>query len=103
MRAHISYTADTGEKLVNETYGPNNIRRRTSGTADLRTVDSFLGSSERRRADAAHLDDDQCARRAGVDRDRVNLVAADFQVARHDAPAAAFQVVSGLLLRGRAA
>jgi hypothetical protein len=26
MHAHISYTADTGEKLVNETFGPNNIR-----------------------------------------------------------------------------
>jgi hypothetical protein len=31
MHAHISYTADTGEKLVNETFGPNNIRRRGSG------------------------------------------------------------------------
>ena len=38
MHAHISYTADTGEKLVNETFGPNNIRRRTSGMADLREV-----------------------------------------------------------------
>jgi hypothetical protein len=38
MHAHISYTADTGEKLVNETFGPNNIRRRTSGKADLREV-----------------------------------------------------------------
>ena len=32
MQAEIIYTADTGEKLVNETFGPNNIRRRTSGT-----------------------------------------------------------------------
>jgi hypothetical protein len=38
MQAHISYTADTGEPLVNETYGPNNIRRRTSGTQDRREV-----------------------------------------------------------------
>jgi hypothetical protein len=38
MHAHISYTADTGEKLVNETFGPNNIRRRTSGTAELHEV-----------------------------------------------------------------
>jgi hypothetical protein len=38
MRAHISYTADTGETLVNETFGPNNIRRRTSGTAELHEV-----------------------------------------------------------------
>src|SRR6185369_1268564 len=38
MRAHISYTADTGEQLVNETFGPNNIRRRTSGTAELHEV-----------------------------------------------------------------
>ncbi len=32
MQAEIHYTVDTGEKLVNETFGPNNIRRRTSGS-----------------------------------------------------------------------
>ena len=32
--AEIPYTADTGEKLVNETFGPNNIRRRSSGTIE---------------------------------------------------------------------
>jgi hypothetical protein len=31
MQAGIRYTVATGEKLVNETFGPNNIRRRTSG------------------------------------------------------------------------
>jgi hypothetical protein len=46
MRAHISYTADTGEKLVNETFGPNNIRRRSSGAADLREVEIADGRSE---------------------------------------------------------
>jgi hypothetical protein len=39
MQAHISYTAETGEKLVNETFGPNNIHRRTSGTAELQAVE----------------------------------------------------------------
>jgi hypothetical protein len=39
MQAHISYTADTGEALVNETFGPNNIRRRTTGGSDLRQVE----------------------------------------------------------------
>jgi hypothetical protein len=39
MQAHISYTADTGEKLVNETFGPNNIHRRTTGSSDLRAVE----------------------------------------------------------------
>jgi hypothetical protein len=39
MRAHVSYTADTGEKLVNETFGPNNIRRRSSGRAEQHEVD----------------------------------------------------------------
>src|SRR4030095_10084525 len=39
MQAHISYTADTGEKLVNETFGPNNIRRRTSGSAELHEME----------------------------------------------------------------
>jgi hypothetical protein len=38
MEAHISYTADTGEILVNETYGPNNIRRKISGTAQAHAV-----------------------------------------------------------------
>ena len=46
MRAHISYTADTGEKLVNETFGPNNIRRRTSGTAELHEVVIADGRNE---------------------------------------------------------
>ena len=32
----IPYTADTGEKLVNETFGPNNIRRSRTGTDDKR-------------------------------------------------------------------
>ena len=27
----IPYIVDTGEKLVNETFGPNNIRRRRTG------------------------------------------------------------------------
>jgi len=43
MQAHISYTADTGEKLVNETFGPNNIRRRTSGSAELHEMEVVDG------------------------------------------------------------
>jgi hypothetical protein len=43
MQAHISYTADTGEKLVNETFGPNNIRRRTSGSAELHEMELVDG------------------------------------------------------------
>jgi len=31
VTAPISYALDTGELLVNETFGPNNIRRRTTG------------------------------------------------------------------------
>jgi len=46
MQAHISYTADTGEKLVNETFGPNNIRRRSSGTGELHPVDISNGRNE---------------------------------------------------------
>src|SRR5687767_8890408 len=38
MEAAIRYTLDTGEKLVNETFGPNNIRRRVQGADELRTV-----------------------------------------------------------------
>jgi hypothetical protein len=39
MQAAIPYTVDTGEKLVNETFGPNNIRRRTSGTQEMHDVE----------------------------------------------------------------
>jgi hypothetical protein len=35
VQAGIPYTVATGETLVNETFGPNNIRRRTSGTEQL--------------------------------------------------------------------
>src|SRR3989442_6335085 len=37
--AEIVYTVDTGEKLVNETFGPNNIRRQTSGTEERHRVE----------------------------------------------------------------
>ena len=37
--AEIPYTVDTGEKIVNETFGPNNIRRRTSGAQERRAMD----------------------------------------------------------------
>jgi hypothetical protein len=35
LTAGIPYTVDTGEKLVNETFGPNNIRRRKTGVHQL--------------------------------------------------------------------
>ena len=38
LTVDIPYTVDTGEKLVNETFGPNNIRRRKTGTNDLRAM-----------------------------------------------------------------
>lgn len=34
----IPYTVETGEKLVNETFGPNNIRRRRTGTHELKPM-----------------------------------------------------------------
>src|ERR671922_685034 len=34
----IPYTVETSEKLVNETFGPNNIRRRRSGTHELKQM-----------------------------------------------------------------
>lgn len=39
LHAEIPYTADTGEALVNETFGPNNIRRRSTGTIEWRRVE----------------------------------------------------------------
>jgi hypothetical protein len=38
IAADLSYTIDTGVKPVNETFGPNNIRRRVSGTFEDRRV-----------------------------------------------------------------
>ncbi|MBI3918853.1 MAG: methyltransferase [Betaproteobacteria bacterium] len=43
VTADIPYTADTGEKLVNETFGPNNIRRRRSGALDWRRMEIHDG------------------------------------------------------------
>jgi hypothetical protein len=45
MRAGIPYTVATGEKLVNETFGPNNIHRKTSGTQELHEVEVRDGRS----------------------------------------------------------
>jgi len=38
VTVEIPYIVDTGEKLVNETFGPNNIRRRRTGTQELKRV-----------------------------------------------------------------
>jgi hypothetical protein len=38
VTALISYALDTGEMLVNETFGPNNIRRRTTGSYEQRMM-----------------------------------------------------------------
>ena len=46
MQAEIVYTRDSGEKLVNETFGPNNIRRRTTGAEDRRKVEIRDGRQE---------------------------------------------------------
>lgn len=47
MSVEITYTADTGEKLANETFGPNNIRRRSSGTEERRAVEVRDGRGEK--------------------------------------------------------
>src|SRR6185436_4704136 len=39
MQASIPYTVDTGETLVNETFGPNNSHRKTSGTQQLHPME----------------------------------------------------------------
>ena len=46
MQAEIVYTRDTGEKLVNETFGPNNIHRKTTGAEDRRRVEIRDGRQE---------------------------------------------------------
>jgi hypothetical protein len=47
VQAEITYTKDTGEKLVNETFGPNNIRRRTSGAEQRHRVEIANGREAR--------------------------------------------------------
>ena len=54
VRVGIPYTIDTGEKLVNETFGPNNIRRRKTGTHELKPVEVRNG---RLLADRLSLDE----------------------------------------------
>jgi hypothetical protein len=39
MQAGIPYTVATGEKLVNETFGPNNIHRKSVGTQELHPME----------------------------------------------------------------
>lgn len=39
LTASMPYTLDSGEKLVNETFGPNNTQRRSSGTMDWREIE----------------------------------------------------------------
>ncbi len=43
LTAAIPYTLYSDEKLVNETFGPNNIRRRASGTIDWRDMEIANG------------------------------------------------------------
>src|SRR5574341_839424 len=38
VTAEIPYAIDSGEKLINETFGPNNIRRRKTGTHELKPM-----------------------------------------------------------------
>jgi len=47
VTAEIPYTLDTGEKLVNETFGPNNIRRRKTGATDGRPMTVHNGRMRR--------------------------------------------------------
>jgi len=42
MTVGIPYTLETDEKLVNETFGPNNIRRRRTGTHELKQMTSRM-------------------------------------------------------------
>ena len=50
----IPYTPETGEKLVNETFGPNNIRRRKTGADELK---SMIVSNGRLVAERLSLDE----------------------------------------------
>ncbi len=47
MQADTTSTRNTGEKLVNETFGPNTIRRRTSGAEERHRVEIANGREAR--------------------------------------------------------
>jgi hypothetical protein len=51
VTAGIPYVIDTGEKLVNETFGPNNIRRRRTGTQELTPMEIRDGRTIARELD----------------------------------------------------
>src|SRR5690606_32533514 len=53
LRAKIPYTVDTGEPLVNETFGPGDIRRRRTGRHEWREMPVHDG---RALADTLSLD-----------------------------------------------
>jgi len=53
ITADIPYTADTGEKLVNETFGPGNIHSRRAGSREFKRMTVRNG---RRVADSLSLD-----------------------------------------------
>lgn len=54
VTVEIPYTVETGENLVNETFGPNNIRRRKTGTHELKPMQIKDG---RLHADELSLDE----------------------------------------------
>ena len=43
LDAEIPYVVNTGEKLINETFGPNNIRRRRTGIQEMKRVNIHNG------------------------------------------------------------
>ncbi len=43
LAAEIPYVVNTGEKLINETFGPNNIRRRRTGIQEMKRVNIHNG------------------------------------------------------------
>jgi hypothetical protein len=55
LTAGIPYTVNTGETLVNETFGPNNIRRRRTGKHELRTMPIHNGRALAGALHAAHF------------------------------------------------
>ena len=66
----------------------------------LAVVHGLLGQPEVAPSAPAHLDDDERPRRAGIDGDDVQLVAADTDGPREDRPAGGDQAVDDDLLRG---
>ena len=89
-------------KLVGKCTALGNRPHCAVQVANLASVDTFLGLAEATTGCAADFDEDKLSGRAGIDRQQVDLVAADTHIARDDGPLQRAQMIDDGVLGGRA-